>query len=358
MQSSGRSNWMFLLKKMTRFAIAAGLLVLAYLLRVPLASALTPVVIAIVIAYLLHPVNCFLRRTCKMKPWLAITISYVALILLIALIFVFVIPLLVRGIQQLIDSLPEIINSISDAFDRIQKQLSSAGIVNSLGDSFRNFTASVPQILTDLLENTFGLLSNTIAILTTVLISLYISVFISKDYRLFSEDIYRLLPRRHRKGAREMVQRISNSLLGFLKGQSIVALISFVGTLAGYYIIGLEYALALGIMMGVASLIPYIGPFIGAMPALLIGLLFPDKLLWTVIVIVVVQGGIGVLSPKIMSDKLDIHPVYIMVGILFFASLLGVIGMLFALPIMIIIREIIVQVRMERRTEIETNPVD
>jgi predicted PurR-regulated permease PerM len=357
MQSSGKSNWYFVLKKLTRFLIAAGLLVLAYLLRVPLATALTPVIIAVVIAYLLHPLNRVLRRKCKMKAWLAITLSYLALLLLIALIFVFLVPMVITGIQHLIDSLPDIMNSLGDKFDRIQEQLSAAGIVNSLGDSFRNFVDSVPQALTGLLQNAFGLMSNTISILTTVLISLYISVFISKDYRLFSEDMYRLLPRRYRRGTRETVLRISRALLGFLKGQFLIALVSLIGTTVGYYIIQLEYALPLGILMGVFSLVPYIGPFLGAIPALLIGLLFPDKLLWTLIVIVIVQGGIGIFSPKIMSDKLDIHPVYIMVGILFFASLLGIIGMLFALPIMIIIREIAAQIKMERRREIETKPV-
>ena len=330
-----------LFSRLVRYAIAAGLIVLAYFIRNSLAAVLTPVIIAVILTYLLTPLVNLLTRKLKFKKWLAILCAMLVLLLIIAAVFAFFIPAAIKGVNRIIGTLPGIVESLGDKLTQIQNTLEGLGIPNNLGDSMKTLLSQLTGSLEQSLSGAFSIMANTVSILSSVLIALYFTVFFLKDKKLLVNDIFRLVPRKHRDDVRKAAHNIKASLRNFLRAQFIIAVISLVATTLGYLLIGLNYAVPLGIIMGVFCLVPYVGPIIGAVPALLIGLLQPDVIIYIILVILVVQGAVGVLGPKIMGAGLGIHPVYILMGIIFFAALLGVVGMLFALPILIVIHEIV-----------------
>ena len=331
----------YVLKRLARYAVAAGLIVLAYFTRSSISAALTPVLTALVISFLLQPLTNLLTRKLHFRRWVAIACIMLVLILLIGVLLAFAVPALLNGLNQLIDTLPSIIDGISAKLEQIQNSLIAAGIPNNLGENVSTALEKLPGIIGDAVAGAVTAASDTISFIGMLVIALYFVVFFLKDRKQLTHDLFQLVPAKYRDDVLNTGRNISRSLKKFIKAQALIALISLVATTVGYFIVGLNYALVLGLLMGVFSLVPYIGPIIGAVPALLVSLLQPNVMLGTFIAIVVVQLAIGVVGPKIMGNGLGIHPVYILTGITFFSSLMGIVGMLFALPFVIILKEIL-----------------
>ena len=189
--------------------------------------------------------------------------------------------------------------------------------------------------------------------LATLLISFIVFVYANQSFDNYFRSFISLLPERHRDTIKSYLREIDKNLQQFLKGQvTVIAIISAVSCIA-YSIIGVPFALVIGLLAGICNAIPTFGPFIGggfAFLAMLMGLAAGDfgviDFLVRSAVLVGVAIGVQTLdnslvSPKIMSDAVDVDPLLIMFGVIVGATVLGFWGVLLAIPIIVVIKSII-----------------
>jgi predicted PurR-regulated permease PerM len=155
-----------------------------------------------------------------------------------------------------------------------------------------------------------------------------------KDGQKLPSKAVLILPNAYRHEGLKIFDDLNETLSAYIQGQLIVSLAVGIGCFIGYTIIGLDYALVLGIVVAVANIIPYLGPFIGAAPAVIIALLeSPTKALLAALVVLVVQQIDGnFLSPLIIGKRLNTHPLTIILLLIGAGSFGGILGMILAVP--------------------------
>jgi predicted PurR-regulated permease PerM len=141
------------------------------------------------------------------------------------------------------------------------------------------------------------------------------------------------------KGIRDQVINISrdidNLLSRFIRGQLIIAMIVGVLSIIALVVLKVQFAFLIGTIAGVTNIIPYFGPIIGAIPAIIVALLDePMKAIWVIIAFFIIQQTeSAILSPKIVGESVGLHPVFVILVLLIGGELFGVIGLIFAIPI-------------------------
>lgn len=146
--------------------------------------------------------------------------------------------------------------------------------------------------------------------------------------------LLRLLPEKHQKEGKQILQDMDEALSSYIQGQLLVSFCVGVLVTIGYFIIGLDYPLVLGAFAMVTNLIPFIGPWIGTFPGVIVGLFdSPTEAVLVITVVVIVQQlESQLISPQIMGRKLDIHPLTIIFLLLAAGKFSGIAGMLLAIP--------------------------
>jgi len=143
------------------------------------------------------------------------------------------------------------------------------------------------------------------------------------------------------KAINNNAKEIDNVISKFIRGQLLDGLIVGLLSSVGLIIIGMDFAFLIGFTAGMANIIPYIGPVVGCIPAIIVGLLSPNPIiaLWAVVVFIVVQQIDGmIISPKIVGDSTGLHPVFVIMAIAIGGSLGGILGMFLSVPILGVIK--------------------
>lgn len=171
----------------------------------------------------------------------------------------------------------------------------------------------------------------------------FVLFFRLKDGKHAPNFLEKILPKRHQKEADEKLEEMDGALSSYIQGQLIVSLC--VGTLAfiGYLIIGLDYALILGVLAMATNVIPFIGPWIGTLPAVIVGLFTSplQALLVVVVAIVVQQFESNLVSPFVMGKALNMHPLTIIFVLLVAGQFGGLLGLILAVPAYALLKVII-----------------
>jgi predicted PurR-regulated permease PerM len=190
-----------------------------------------------------------------------------------------------------------------------------------------------------------GTVSTVLGLVGNIVILLSVAIFLAVDPGLYVRGLLRLVPLDRRARAREILDAIGNGLWWWLLGQFVAMLIVAVLTGAGLWLLGIPLALALGLIAGLVNFIPYLGPFISAVPAVLIAFAqSPTDALYTILLFVFVQQVEGnVLMPVIQERATSLPPVLTIVAVVGFGVLFGLIGVLVATPLLLVL---IVLVRM------------
>src|SRR5699024_9628522 len=168
--------------------------------------------------------------------------------------------------------------------------------------------------------------------------------FMLKDGEKLLPFILQIFKKEKASNIRSLLKKIDDVLSSFIQGQLLVSVCVGVLLYIGYLIIGLEYALILAFFGLVTNVIPYVGPVLAAVPALIVGALQdPMNLIWVTLVMVVAQQiESNFISPNVMGQALDVHPLTVMTVIVAAGSIAGFLGILFAVPAYAVIRTIIV----------------
>lgn len=300
---------------------------------------LLPFFIAAFIAYLLFPIIAFLDRQ-QIHKGLAVLIIYVLFFGGIGFLFYRVYPLVIHQMKDLIDNFPQFI------------ELYEASINN-----LYNYTAFLPETVHDKIDELLLSLENSLDMLLTRLVDGFLHIFdmiiiitvipvlvfyYIKDYQLMKNFIKRFIPKRLHARVKRMVYAIDEGLGGYIRGQFIVSIFVALVTLIIFKWIDVPYALLLSILLGLTNIIPYFGPIIGAIPAVIIAYASsPSLAIYVVITIFAVQVIEGnLLSPYIMGKNIKIHPIAIIFVLLLGGELFGILGMILAVPVLAILKVI------------------
>ena len=307
---------------------------------------LTPLFIGIAVAWLFDP---FVKKLKKkgIKRSLGATIAYIIFIAILAIIIGSIIPILIEQINDFAKSLPSIFDSIknwiNDIFDKLNN-IEGLDAMSMKDEVYKKvekigigLTSSLPELLINTVKSFFSGIG-------TFLIGLIIGFYLLVGFDNANELMITWLPKRMQNDARDLLNEVNTSFRRFIKGAFYDCSLVFVVTSIGFMLVGLKGALLFGLFCGITNVIPYAGPYIGGIPAVIVGFSQgPLTGLLTLLVIFVVQFLEGnLLQPVIMSKTTKLHPVTIMVGLLIFGHFFGIVGMVLSTPLIAAIKIIII----------------
>ncbi len=305
----------------------------------------TPILVAGFLYYLLNPIINLMGKT-KIKRKYGIIIILLLFVGIFSLLIVSVLPVLVKQIGEFVTNIPELIKSLESYSKEIINQpwLKDFNIEKSMDKldlSIGNIANVVFSGITNSVGSIFGAVANTTIVIFTAPIILF---YMFKDGQFFRPAVAKFFPKEFRGQLIELLGQMNNTIASYISGQALVCLMVGIFTFIGYLIIGMPYALLLGIIAGITNIIPYVGPYIGAAPAVIIGLtISPTKAILVALVVLVVQQIDGnFISPNVIGKTLDIHPLTIIVILLVAGNLAGLLGMILGVPFYAVVKTIVV----------------
>lgn len=346
-----------------------------------LLAILTPFIIALVVAYLLHPVVCWIERNImyskrfsksknkngdehqQLKRTLSVLLTYMLVIGIIVILLYSTYAMIGGQISRQVDfsAIIESISSYSERYNQIYEQLKlwlqNSGLSDNLKQQFIKMAENANEILGTAISKSFYQIRNLGSNIVNIVLGLIVAFYILKDLEYFKKlygDITAALVKKQKNEKLEsLVAEINLIIASFIRGQLLDALLVGILCSIGLSIIKLDFAVLIGITAGISNIIPYFGPIIGTIPAVIVGLLSgnPIKALFAVVVLIIVQQIDNTLiSPKVVGNSVGLHPVFVMLSIVVGGAYFGLWGMLIAVPTAAIIKMFLVQWLEDRKS--------
>lgn len=297
-----------------------------------------PILIAGFLYYILKPIVRLIRKIKFIPEEIAILSVFAAiagLLYLAGSLFAQKISTQFSDItQKLPKQLKETANKAEEAIDKHDMGMLS---VNRLRQEASSYLSGTTQNLGDNINQIASALTGATTVLVVVPFVLF---YFLKDDNRFIPFILNFIPKKYRDEGVKVFQDISVKLSGYIIGQITVAIVDGVLMYIGYAIIGLPYALLLAIFVTITAVVPFFGPLIGVLPALIVALTQePGMVLYVLITLVVVQQIEGnLVAPLVLGNKLNIHPLTIILLLLVATALYQFIGMLIAIPLYAVVK--------------------
>lgn len=304
-----------------------------------------PSILAIYIFYAFRPVRIQLTKWTK-RPKISAILTFLLFIGITIALFYITFSMIYDQAQSFLQDLN--INAIveySDTkiFQEINQYIPLDFYITRFEEWLRGLVSDLPNMLSRLIGNigTFG------SLLVLMILGLF---YLLTDEDQAVETIHYLARGKYYDRIMEVLERIHETLKTYISGQILVAFILGVLMFIGYAVIGLKYKLSLSAIALVFNFIPFIGPFIGAAPAVLVALtISPSMVVKVILVSIIAQQLEGnIITPNVMGSKLNIHPFVVIVAVMVCANLFGVLGALIASPLYMCIKIIIQGIRHEK----------
>lgn len=310
-------------------------------------TVLPPMVFALLLYYLLNPVVNFLNKK-GLSRTLGIVLTYVVILAVFFFGGARLIPVIQDQAQDLIKQFPKYMNDFQESIKNILEATpfaaSSDQALNSLDKLTKealNYLANNWQDGAKGLGTIFSAVSSTaITLFTGPIIAFFL---LQSPHKLYN-SVIEMIPPRFRKDASSLIKIANQQLGAFLKGQVIASLLLGLIYWVVFLLLGLQYATVIALAAGILSIIPYIGSFLAFLPGVFIA--FQDSTFMVVkfviawFVVQLLHGDLVV--PRVMGDKLKIHPITILVVLLVMGDLLGLVGVIFGIPIYSMIKLLVV----------------
>ena len=305
-------------------------------------SVLSPFFIGFVLAWILNPIVNKLEKK-KMPRVVGSMLVYAIMILSIALFVGYMLPVIYDQIQVLIRNLPSIFNEVEIVMNNIVSRLGNidgVDFVSIKNQIFTTITGSFNNFMTSLPNTIMGMVGNLFSSLVTICFGLVIGLYMLIDFDSINGHLLNLLPKKNRFEASLLITNISTEVRKSVNGTLLVASMVFVCDSLGFFFIGLQAPLLFGLLCGITDLIPYVGPYIGGIVAVIVGFAQSPLIgiLSLIIVVVVQMVENNILQPIVMSKTTELHPVTIIVGLLLFEHFFGIVGMILCTPCMSLVK--------------------
>ncbi len=321
-------------------------------------NVLFPYLLGLVLAYLLLPlVNWLddhmpkrLHDVGVARP-LSIVLTYLLLIALVAGIIAFFVPLVVDQINVLVQNWPQLTSRVQDWGTR------GFGFYKNIIDALQSISPTWRQTIENGLQNlggdvlaafqegviaTIRTVSSTISFIIGLVVIPFWLFYILHDESQVKTGVMQAMPKQLREDVACMARLIDDVLSAYIRGQLLLVL--FVGGMAtiSLLIIGVPFALVLGLIAGLFEVLPFVGPILGAIPAIIVALLSdPVSAIWVAVSFFAIQQVENlILVPRISGKSVQLHPAMVMVVLVIGNELAGFVGMLVAVPITAIVRDV------------------
>lgn len=303
---------------------------------------LLPFIMAVLVAYLLNPPVVWLEG--KRVPRIpAILIVYTCLAVFIVLVVIYGIPAVIDELDHLGQAIPKLIHTVQSFSDTVQFRYSRFALPDSVRQVVDEKLAGLENELLEVARKAAGSIIALFSYVFSLVIAPVFAYYILKDLENIKKGVVNFIPRAWRSDILAILRDVDEIVGKYIRGNLTVASIVGLLTGLGMYLIGVDFALIIGFIAGVADLIPYFGPVIGAVPAIALALLESRTLaLYALLVIMAVQWLEGsVINPKVLGDSLAMHPLVIIFVLLAGGELYGILGMLTAVPLVAIARVVV-----------------
>jgi predicted PurR-regulated permease PerM len=332
----------------TKRIIAVILVTLAFLTLILIRSILIPVIMSFVLAYILIPAVDFIHDRTKLSRGLSTAIVYLLIVALLIAIPVSTVPQLVDQGNELIRNTPDYVEQLGGflgeplEIDGITIPLNELPLGNLYSTASNNLISIIQAIGPQGLRF-FGATLSTVG---WILIVLVLSYYIVKDYGFLWKSIVDLVPDDYQVEVQRLGVETSSVWNSFLRGELILGFIIGLATFLVAMIIGLPNAFFLGLIAGILEFIPNIGPILASIPAVILALTQSESSwlgslvgpFWFAVIVLLIYGLIqrlenAYLLPRIIGDRLNLHPLVVLIGAIIGASIAGVFGILLAAPL-------------------------
>jgi predicted PurR-regulated permease PerM len=328
-------QWTLLLRLVGLLIVVAGLIwfvsSIGWLIKL--------ILISILIVYILHPALIFLKDRFRVKHSLATVIVFCLFLLFCAFVVSLVIPVIYYEASELVDTFPHYAARIQEFLSWFSQQTINLDIEEEVRGYLVNLTDNLHQAVEYIAEASMSLIGGAV----DFILILFLVFYLLYDFQAVREQLIELVPKARRPLAEEILKIIDTNAGTFIRGSLIRC--SIVGIVTGVVlaIAGMPYALLLGLLAGIFNFILYIGPYIAAVPAVLLSFspLTPSPLV-VILIYVVIQVLDGMfLAPIVLGRIVKLKPITVIIAILAGGRLAGLLGMVLAVPFAGIIKGIL-----------------
>ena len=335
-----------------RMVLVVVSMVVIFLLLYIARGALFPFVIGGVFAYVLFPAVKGLER---LMPWrsghpdlarvVAISVIYIAALAILIGLLALIIPPAVRQSTSLIEDLPTIYTEAREAVEELVERFAD-DIPQNVRDKAEEILADLGDTLLSVaqtaLTKTLQAVANTFSFIIGLAIVPVLLFYLLKDGERLVSSSLSIFPKNARVHAREVVRIVNESLGAYIRAQLLLML--FIGLIVfiGLLLLDIDFAILLGLVAGITEAIPVVGPIIGAVPGIIVTLATdPEKIVW---VLALYLGSQllenSLLVPRIQGNAVQMHPIVIMALLIVGSETFGVIGVVVAVPVASVAREV------------------
>lgn len=319
------------------------LLIIAVVLLMTIGDILAPVFASIVLAYLMQGLASQLQRH-GLPQWVGVSIAYVVFVGAFFAVCLGILPLAWRQLISLVTELPRMVDQgrqlLSVLPERYPEYITAEQLNQYVSMAQRELASFGQTIVARTVASIPGILT---VMVYMVLIPILVFFFL-KDRQLILDWVTGFLPRERPLLARiwgEMNVQFAN----YARGKVLEVIVVGAVTYFAFASLGLNYAALLGLLVGLSVIIPYIGAALVTIPVVMVGVFqwgFSGEFLWVFVVYVIIQALDGnVLVPWLFSEAVNLHPVAIIMAVLFFGGVWGMWGVFFAIPLATLIKAII-----------------
>ncbi len=303
---------------------------------------ISPVFIGLVAAWLLNPLVSYFQKK-GMNRIMATIIVFVALILIVVLFFWSIIPILFEQINELSNMIPKIVADANWTLNNIFDDLANIeglditeirdGVFNSISEYGKTLMVSVPESFVKMVSGLFSGIGQ-------IVLGLLVGFYLLLNFDGANKHLFSLIPKKYQKESKLLIEVVDSKLHRFVKGTLLSSSILFLLNLIGFSLIGLKAPILFGLFCGITNIIPYIGPYIGSVPAIIVGFSQGSAIGVLVLIVITITQLLegNILHPLIMSKSMKLHPVTIIVSLLIFGNLFGIIGMVIATPVVSLLK--------------------
>lgn len=310
-----------------------------------------PIIVSLILAFILNPLVNYLCRLrlghtkLEINRGIAVLLAFFWAAVMVGVMATFVVLPFMHEFDKFIIDLPAMIVKIQNISIDIEKRAILLEIPANVNGIIQQTVASAAAFSADLakrmLQAIFGFASSIIQLVVVPVLTYYFL----KDWLLLKERLIVMFAVESRGRVRTVIEEMAIVISGYIRGQVLISIVIGVIVFCGMYLLDIDYPLVLGLLAACTETIPIVGPIVGSIPAIMLAYLVSPSLACKVILfyIVVHQIENHIVVPNIMGHTIALHPVVVIISLLIGGQLLGIVGMMLAVPVAALLRVVVRQ---------------
>lgn len=304
-----------------------------------IATIFIPVLLGGLLYYITQPIQSFLEKR-KANRLTAILAIFLIILIVINILVMVIVPVISDQIQNLIQRMPALQRDFQNILAFLSSQREELPFEVDVEGFTQDLLDQSGEIVSNIASNAISILTSTVSVILTLILVPFFYFFMLKDHEKFVPAMVSPFSGTVKQFLTEWLYDVDRTLRSFIQGQVLVSFILGVILYIGYTIIGLEYALLLGMLALFLNVIPFIGPWLAFAPAGILALIqSPIMFVWVAIITLIAQQiESNLITPNVMGQSLKLHPLTVIVVVLAAGNIAGFVGMLVAIPTYAVIK--------------------